>query len=209
MAERTVGIFVYDDIEVLDFAGPFEVFSVATRVALRERPESAAPFDVHLIGRSLDTIKARGGLPVVPHHGITDHPKLDVVVIPGGVVTEERQRADVVAWIRAQAETRALVASVCTGAFLLAEAGLLDGLSVTTHWEDADDLQRDFPGLTVLRDRGWVDEGRVVTSGGISAGIDMALHLVRRIAGPDLAHLTARQMEYEWRENPELFQRSV
>ena len=207
MALRTVGIYVYDEVEVLDFAGPFEVFSVASRVSRRDRPNRPLPFEARLIGRSWDTVKARAALPVTPHYAISDHPKLDVLVVPGGVVDGERKKTDVIDWIRRQAESRAVVASVCTGAFLLAEAGLLNDRAATTHWEDADDLSRDFPALRVVRDVGWVDEGAVVTSAGISAGIDMALHLVRRLTDAELAALTARQMEYDWRDDPGAFQR--
>jgi transcriptional regulator GlxA family with amidase domain len=95
-----------------------------------------------------------------------------------------------------------LVASICTGAFLLAKAGVLDGKAVTTHWEDIDDLKAMFPGLDVRTGQRWVDEGTVVTSAGISAGIDMSLHLVERLAGRALAERTARQMEFDWTENP-------
>jgi transcriptional regulator GlxA family with amidase domain len=114
------------------------------------------------------------------------------------VVTAEQAKPEVIAWIAATARDCELVASVCTGAFLLAAAGLLDGQPATTHWEDQADLRAAFPQVEVLSDRRWVDNGRVVTSGGISAGMDMSLHLVERLAGRELAVSTARQMEYDW-----------
>jgi len=195
---ETVGIYVFDDVEVLDFAAPFEVFSTASRV--HARGAGGAPrFDVVLIADEPRTVKARGGFPVVCARSIVDHPPLDVLIVPGGVVTRELERPTVIGWIAARAGTTALTASVCTGAFLLARAGLLDGRRVTTHWEDIADLRRMFPRLKVEDGPRWIDEGAVVTSAGISAGIDMSLHLVARLAGDELAVRTARQMDYEWR----------
>lgn len=196
---RNVGIYIYDDVEVLDFAGPFEVFSVASRVAVRQAPDAPPPFTVFTVSRDGARVAARGRLGVAPAYGIDGHPDIDLLIIPGGVVDAELARPAVVDWIRARAADAEIVASVCTGAFLLAEAGLLDGLEATTHWEDADDLAARHPRLTVVRDAGgWIDEGRIVTSAGISAGIDMSLHLVGRLLGRAMAERTARQMEYRW-----------
>jgi transcriptional regulator GlxA family with amidase domain len=131
--------------------------------------------------------------------GFAEHPAFDVLLVPGGEVSAELERTQVSAWIADVARRATLTASVCTGAFLLAKAGLLDGRRVTTHWEDAADLQRSFPELTVEKDVPWVDEGELVTSAGISAGLDMSLHLVARLASSELAERTARQMDYLWR----------
>ncbi len=188
-----VGIYIYDDAEVLDFSGPFEVFSTATRVA-----EASAPFSVFLIAEAQRTIQARGGYLVQPHYGIDDHPALDLLIVVGGVHLNEMKNRRAIAWIRQQADQARLVASVCTGAFLLAEAGVLTHQRVTTHWEDIPDLRSSYPELTVVEEQRWVDDGEVVTSGGISAGIDMSLYLVGRLASPALAEKTARQMEYDW-----------
>ena len=193
-----VGIYVFDDVEVLDFAGPYEVFTTASRVAARRG--GAAPFSVCTVAPSAAVVRARAGLVVVPDHAIVDHPKLDVLIVPGGVVDRELLRPGLSTWIAAVAAGTEVTASVCTGAFLLAAAGLLTGRRATTHWEDQADLARAFPQLCVVPELPWVDEGRVVTSGGISAGIDMSLHLVARLAGQELAAATARQMEYRWRE---------
>ncbi|WP_316979796.1 DJ-1/PfpI family protein [Shumkonia mesophila] len=197
-APRTVGIYVYDEVEVLDFAGPFEVFSVAARLALRTAPTEPPPFSVVTISRTGQPIAARGGLVVVPACAIDAHPGLDLLIVPGGVVDGEL-RTDVIEWISRQAGRAEIVASVCTGAFLLAAAGLLRGLRATTHWEDAADLAARHPETAVIEDVGWVDEGRIVTSAGISAGIDMSLYLVERLLGRPAAERTARQMEYRRR----------
>lgn len=195
---KTVAIFVFDEIEVLDFSGPFEVFSVANRLAVKAG--AAQPFNVITVSRSGGEIVARGGYRFVASHGFANEPDIDILLIPGGVVDRECERADVVSWIKSAHERASLTASVCTGAFLLAKAGLLDGHTVTTHWEDIDDLERLYPTLTVKRDVPWVDEGAIVTSGGISAGISMSLHLVRRLLGADFATGVARQMEYQWHD---------
>jgi transcriptional regulator GlxA family with amidase domain len=137
----------------------------------------------------------------LPDCGLTPGAGIDVLIVPGGDVSQVIERCEVIAWIRDQAHSVSILASVCTGAFLLAKAGLPDGLVVTTHWEDQHDLQAQFPALSLRADVSWVDCGKIVTSGGISAGIDMSLHLVERLAGRQLALATARQMEYRWNEN--------
>jgi transcriptional regulator GlxA family with amidase domain len=197
-----VGMYVYDQVEVLDFAGPYEVFSTATRVASRLTPGTPAPFSVALIAREARLVRARAGLEVRPSFTIDDHPPLDVLLVPGGVHDGELARGDVIAWIARQGATARLTASVCTGAFLLAAAGLLDGLEVTTHWEDCADLARAFPGVVVREGVRWIEHERVATSAGISAGLDMSLRLVARLAGDALASATARQMDYAWRSDP-------
>jgi transcriptional regulator GlxA family with amidase domain len=197
---RNVGIYVYDDVEVLDFAGPFEVFSTASRVSRRAQPDAEAPFEVFTVGASRGPVKARGGLVVEPRYSFADHPNLDVLLVPGGVVTAELARPRVIAWVAARSATAELTASVCTGAFLLARAGLLKGKTATTHWEDLTDLRAMAPATRVVPGVRWVEEGSVLTSAGISAGLDMSLHIVARLAGHDLAVRTARQMDYEWRD---------
>ena len=195
-----IGIYVYPDVEVLDFAGPFEVFSTATRVARRARPDAPASFAVTLVAAQDGPVKARGGFTVLPDATFASHPPLDVVLVPGGVHEPELDRPELAEWLRKQAASAKLVASVCTGAFLLARAGLLDRLEVTTHWEDVADLRRLFPALAVREGARWVEHERIMTSAGISAGLDMSLRIVARLAGEDLAERTARQMEYDWRK---------
>ncbi len=192
----TVAIFIFDEVEVLDFAGPFEVFSTASRV--RARAGAEAPFRVVTIAKGPGPVSARGGLSVSPRHHFGEHPDIDVLIVPGGDVTRELGDAQVIQWI-AEVSTKAqLTASVCTGAFLLAAAGLLEGRRVTTHWEDVDDLRQQFPRLRVEGGERWIDEGPIATSAGISAGIDLCLHLVGRLEGDELAVRTARQMDYPW-----------
>ena len=193
-----VGIVVFDEVEVLDACGPFEVFSVASRVARRTHPDRPAPFRVATVsvgdGRE---VTARGGLRLLADHTLDDAPGFDVVMVPGGVTAAVETDPRLLAWLRSARGGSDLIASVCTGAFVLAEAGLLAG-PVTTHWEDVDELRRRFPHLDVEDDARYIDLGDVATSAGVSAGIDLSLAIVGRYAGEDLAVATARQMDYPW-----------
>jgi transcriptional regulator GlxA family with amidase domain len=144
-------------------------------------------------------IRCRGGLLVQPHHTLESHPPLDIVVVPGGFGTREQiKNQTVLDWVAAQSKT-ALTTSVCTGAFLLAANGLLDGKKATTHWASIDWMRRMYPEVTTLDDQRVIDEGQIITSAGVSAGIDMALHVVERLHGRATAEATARGMEYDWR----------
>lgn len=201
---RTIGIFVFDDVELLDLAGPYEVFTCASRVHARLNPGAETPFKVLTIGKSSAPTRARAGLGVLPDADFADHAQVDVLVVPGGVVTAELNKPEVIAWIAKTARGSELITSVCTGAFLLAQAGLLTGKQATTHWEDMDDLQSLFPQVDVVRERRWVRNGNTITSGGISAGIDMSLHLVETLVSRELAVRTARQMEYTWNEDTQM-----
>ncbi|MDQ6693855.1 MAG: DJ-1/PfpI family protein [Chloroflexota bacterium] len=193
----SVGILIFDDVEVLDCCGPFEVF--ATTVLPGDDASSGSrPFNVFTVAEESRLVRCRGGLMVQPHHTINDHPALDIVVVPGGWGTRrEVNNPRLIEWIRSQAELRSLITSVCTGAFMLGAAGLLDGQEATTHWASIERLRATHPLAHVHDDVRFTDNGRVVTSAGISAGIDMSLHLVGRLLGPDVAAHTARNMEYE------------
>jgi transcriptional regulator GlxA family with amidase domain len=193
-----VGIYIYDHAEVLDFSGPFEVFTTASRVAAAQG--QPAPFNTFLISERGALVKARAGYQILPNYGFESHPLIDVLIVVGGVHEEEMEKPAVLEWVQKQGKTVKLVASVCTGAFILAKAGILTNHKVTTHWDDTCDLKQQFQDLTVVENTRWVDEGSVVTSGGISAGIDMSLHLVERLSSRELAKLTARLMEFNWTE---------
>lgn len=199
---RNVGIYIFDEVEVLDLGGPFEVFSTASRVSSRWQPGTEQPFEVFTIADAFGTVRARGGLRVQPNFDITNHPAIDIFIVPGGVVTAELRRDSIIGWITRTAAKASLTASVCTGAFFLGKAGLLSGKSITTHWEDIDDFRLMFPEISVQGEKRWVDAGTIVTSAGISAGLDMSLHLVARLEGEELAVKTARQMDYAWQRSP-------
>lgn len=191
-----VAIYIYDNAEVLDFSGPFEVFSTASRLS---KPEGI--FNVFLLAQDNAQVNARGGFNVIPSYSFVKHPEIDILIIVGGIHTEELKKPSVINWVSNTAVNAKIVASVCTGAFILAKAGLLSNLKVTTHWKDIEDLKKSFPDLTVVDSQRWVDQGKYVTSGGISAGIDMSLHLVSKLSNMTLAEKTAQQMEYNWNKN--------
>lgn len=191
-----IGIYIYEDAEVLDFSGPFEVFSTAKRMS-----DNSTIDHVFLVAETRNEVLARGGYKVLPHYGFESHPTVDVLVVVGGVHTKELTKQSVLNWVKQQASTAKLVTSVCTGAFILAEAGVLKNENVTTHWEDIPDLRSNYPNLTVIENKRWVQQGIIITSGGISAGIDMSLHLVSLIEDSDLAEKTAKQMEFSWTKN--------
>ena len=195
---RNVGILVFDGVEVLDFCGPFEVFNISRT---REAPgEDERLFNVRIVAEERRTIDCTGGLMVQPHLAIDDaEARFDILVVPGGRGTRrERLNERLLDWIAAQDAQTELMTSVCTGAFLLAERGLLDGKRATTHWASVEWMTGQYPNVQMLADARVVDEGHIVTSAGVSAGIDMALHIVARLHGEDAAAFTARRMEYDY-----------
>lgn len=194
MRQQTVGILLFNEVEVLDFAGPFEVFSLPASIETNEKLLS-----VHTVSENGKLISARNGLQVKPDFSFDNHPAFDIIIVPGGYGAEEIEiyNEHVISWIQQQASKVKIVASVCTGALLLAKAGLLDGKTATTHWMDLDRLENEFPNVSVKRDVKFVDEGAIITSGGISAGINMSFHLVAKLCGEQIARDTAKRMEYE------------
>jgi transcriptional regulator GlxA family with amidase domain len=192
-AQRTVVILIFDDAEVLDFCGPLEVFSVTGR------DRDPRPFRVVLAAERHGPVLARNGLSVNPDYTLADCPRADLVLVPGGQGTRKlMHNAAVVDWVRRRAAEAELVLSVCTGALILAKAGLLDGLVATTHHGALDLLRQTAPNTTIRENTRFVDNGRIITSGGIAAGIDMALHVVGRLLSSEVAAETARHMEYPW-----------
>jgi transcriptional regulator GlxA family with amidase domain len=199
--QKRVGILVYPEVEVLDFAGPFEVFSV-TRLDEERRREQPSPFEVVLVAERTAPVRASGGLRVLPEYDLVGCPPLDVLVVPGGWGSRrEVDNAALIGWIRERAARAEVTASVCTGAFLLARAGLLNGRPATTHWRSLDRLRDTFPAVTVERHRHVVQDGALFTSAGIAAGIDLALQVVARYHGEAVARATARHMEYPYPED--------
>jgi transcriptional regulator GlxA family with amidase domain len=197
MTRTTVGILLFDDVEVLDFAGPFEVFSRTRLVpgAESRRSDESAPFEVFTLARGR-TIRAVGGLTVQPAHSLDDTPPIDILVVPGGFGTRALLNDDAtLAWIRGTAQAAAQVTSVCTGALLLAQVGLLRGRRATTHWAALDLLASIDPTITIERDSRVVWD-TVATSAGVSAGIDMAFSVVEKLHGAGVANETARYIEY-------------
>ena len=189
---------IFPQVEVLDFCGPFEVFSV-TRLNEERRREEPSPFEVLLVAESAEPVVATGGLRVIPDTPIDGCAPLHVLVVPGGQGTRsEIKNQRLLEWIADRGKTVETLASVCTGAMLLGQAGLLDGRRATTHWRSLPWLRESFPTVTVEEKLHVVEDGRVLTSAGISAGIDMALRVVARYHGEAIARATARHMEYRY-----------
>lgn len=188
-----VGIFLFDDVEVLDFAGPFEVFSVT------EIENGQQPFVVETVSEKGNLVIATNGLKIQPDYSFDNVPRFDILIIPGGLGAREREmyNNNVINWITNQMKTVQLMTSVCTGALLLAKAGLLNGKRATTHWASLERLKKEFPQVEVQREDKFVDEGNIITSGGISAGINMSFHMVKRLLGSEVAQNTTKIMEYE------------
>jgi len=193
MSVRRVAILIFDEVEVLDFCGPFEVFSVAGRDL------DPKPFEVYTVAEGSGPVSARGGLSVNPRYTLADCPAPDILLVPGGYGTRrEMHNQGLIEWIRGRAAECEMVLSVCTGSLLLGKAGLLDGLAATTHFGALGLLGEVAPRAEVRPGLRFVDNGRVITSAGVAAGIDMSFHTVARLLGRETAEETARYIEYEW-----------
>jgi transcriptional regulator GlxA family with amidase domain len=197
----TVGILVFDQVEVLDVAGPFEVFTV-TRLNKELRQEESSPFRVLLVSENMDQVSAVGGLRFTPDVTQDNCPELDLLIVPGGWGTRTQvKNANLLKWIANKSRRTRLTGSVCTGSSLLGEAGLLDGREATTHWRTFNFLRQAAPKAYIREDLRVTMDGSIFTSAGISAGIDMALHIVSYLFGTKTGEATALQMEYPYPQN--------
>jgi transcriptional regulator GlxA family with amidase domain len=191
MNKRNTAILIFDDVEVLDFAGPFEAFSVTNELS------DYSLLNVYTVARVKAPVIARNGLSVNPDYSIIEAPQPDILIVPGGSGTRPiLQQQDVLAWIQQTSQSAEKVLSVCTGALLLAKVGLLDGLQSTTHHSAFDLLGKIAPDTEIVRDVRFVDNGKVITAAGISAGIDMSLYVIEMLFGKETAHHTTEYMEY-------------
>jgi transcriptional regulator GlxA family with amidase domain len=192
---RNVLVTLFDDVDALDFTGPLEVFSITG-----QRATGPVPFTVTTVAeRRTPPITTRSGMRVIPYYTFNDAIQADILIVPGGLgARHERLNAVMINFLRQQAIKAEIVMSICTGALLLGTAGLLDGLNVTTHKGALEELAEIAPSACVLSDRRVIDNGQIITSAGISAGIDAALYVVQRLLGPVTASETANHMEYAW-----------
>lgn len=187
---RTIGLLSYDDMQALDLTGPLDVFGAANALA-----PGIPPYGLQVIGVHPGTVRAENGLAVLPACSIEDAPSLDTLLIPGGVGSRlGNADPQLLAWLCRQAETARRVVTVCTGAYMLAATGLLDGRRVATHWQYAEDLARRFPAIHVEPERLFLRDGRFATSGGLTAGIDLALALVEEDLGAATSLAVARYL---------------
>lgn len=193
-----VGILIFDNVEVLDVAGPFEVFSV-TRLNEQRRFEDASPFKVILIAEKSKQIVAIGGLRLTPDFTFDNCPDLDLLIIPGGWGTRrEINNTAIIKWISNQASKSMLTASVCTGSSLLGKAGLLDNRNATTHWRSFDFLRESAPKAHILKDIRFTLDEPIFTSAGVAAGIDLSLYIVSHLLGIEIGYSTSRYMVYPY-----------
>lgn len=198
---RNVAIVLYDGVEVLDFAGPSEVFASAGNIA----GVSGAPaYRVYTVGVTKAPVKSQGFVTVVPEFSIDDAPKPDILVLPGGQSFTLTSNSRFMAWAKPAIEASELTLTVCSGAFVAAKAGALDGRQATTWYGSVPLLKKEYPAVDVQSGRRFVDSGRIITTAGVSAGIDGALHVVARLTGRNAADRTARYMEYHWTPEPYL-----
>jgi transcriptional regulator GlxA family with amidase domain len=187
-----VAIVVSNGVELLDFAGPGEVFKTTSLA------DKSKAFDVYTVGVSKKPIMSQRFVEVVPQFDISDSPQPDIIVIPGGGAIGLRKNPQFMTWFSDAAKNAKIVMSVCTGAFVLADAGLLNGEEATTHHSALQLLAKNYPKIDVRPGTRFIDNGKVVTTAGISAGIDGALHVVARLHGLLVAEHTAQYMEYHW-----------
>ncbi|RKH13390.1 DJ-1/PfpI family protein [Corallococcus sp. CA053C] len=183
---KKVAILIFNGVQIIDYTGPYEVFG-------------AADFDVYTVAETKEPVTTVMGMTVVPKHSFADAPQADVVVVPGGRVGDAQRSGATLKWVTDQSARARQTLSVCNGAFILASAGLLEGLTATTTAGNLQSMQAAFPGIKVVDDQRFVDNGKVVTAAGLSAGIDGALHVVAKLGGLGLAQQVALGEEYEWR----------
>ncbi|MCP4159947.1 MAG: DJ-1/PfpI family protein [Deltaproteobacteria bacterium] len=195
MNRKNLAILIFDDMEVMDFAGPFEVFSVTDELSNHEL------LNVYTVGQKA-TIRAKNGLKVVPDYSPESCPVPDYLIIPGGSGTRPLLEDDkLLDWIVQVADNCENVLSVCTGSLVLAKAGLLKGLKATTHHEVIGELEEMAPETEIVKDQRFVDNGKILTSAGVAAGIDMSLYMVSRLYGEEMAVKIAKYIEYRVTNN--------
>ncbi|MGH7449775.1 MAG: DJ-1/PfpI family protein [bacterium] len=182
---KRVAIFIFDGVQIIDYAAPYEVFG-------------QAGFEVFTVAEKMAAITTAMGMSVNPKYTFDNHPPANILMLPGGDVTQHQGNPKVIKWIQDQAKQAEVVLSVCNGAFFLAKAGLLDGLEATTFASLLDGLQAAAPKAKVVSDKRFVDNGKIVTSAGLSSGIDGALHVVEKVLGRGWTEVIATNLEYDW-----------
>ncbi|MCU7553292.1 DJ-1/PfpI family protein [Alteromonas sp. ASW11-19] len=181
----TVAILLFDDVQIIDFAAPYEVFG-------------HAGYDIFTVSPDGQPVVTAMGLHVSPDYGFADMPAAEAVLIPGGDVRKVKQQSAVKQWLARMQTGAEHIVSVCTGAHILAEAGLLNGQRATTFKGALDNFATDYPNVTLAPHERFVDNGQIITSAGLSSGIDAALHLVQKVSGLATARTVALHIEYDW-----------
>ena len=185
-ARRRVGILIFDGVQIIDYTGPYEIFQ-------------SADFDVYTVAQTKDPISTVAGMTVVPKYAFADAPQPEILVVPGGGVKGVLDSAATLKWVKEVSAKTQHTMSVCNGAFILAQAGLLDGLTATTTYGNVSRMRAAYPKVKVVDDKRYVDNGKIITTGGLTAGIDGALHVVALTLGKGTAQQVALGEEYDWR----------
>ncbi len=194
MTQKNVAILMFNDVQIMDFTGPYEVFAITSEI------NEDQPFNVYLVAETLNSLQTHNNLSINPDYTLLDSPVPDVIIIPGGMGTRTAiNQLQILAWIQSKGHNAELIVSVCTGALLLAKTGLLDGLVATTHHQALEELKALAPQTTIVENQRFVDNGKIITAAGISAGIDVSLYVVARLLGDEKALKTAQYMEYNWK----------
>lgn len=188
---RNAAILLFDDVEVLDFAGPFEIFSVTNEL------NDYSLLNLYTVAKNKHPIIAKNGLSVNPDYDLLEAPVADILIIPGGYgVRKVLKQPKVIDWIKKNAHSAEKVMSVCTGSFLLGKAGLLCGLKATTHYQVFDTLAEIAPDAEIIKNKRFVDNGKIITSAGVTAGIEMSFHVIASLYGTKVSEKTAEYIEY-------------
>jgi transcriptional regulator GlxA family with amidase domain len=186
-------VFIFEDMELLDFAGPFEIFSVTDQL------NDSSLFNTYTVARDNEVVSTKNRVLIKPHYTLANCPRPDILVVPGGKGARPLlNMPGLLDWVAEKAEEAKLVLSVCTGALVLAKAGVLNGLRATTHHLCFDELEAMGGGIKIYRDARYIDNGRIITSAGVAAGMDMSLYVVAKLHGAKMAQNTADYIEYDW-----------
>ena len=189
-----VAILIYNEVYLLDFAGPMEVLNDTWL------NDTTQAFVVYSVAPTSEKIKCNTGTVITPDYSILNAPVPDILVIPGGNLNLIKEYPDAANWIKSTSANTVITMSVCTGAFIIADLGLLDGLEAATWYGAEQKLQKKYPSIKVVNDKRITDNGKIITTSGVSAGIDGALHLVKKLFGKEIAVNTAKYIEYNWVE---------
>jgi transcriptional regulator GlxA family with amidase domain len=193
MKTRNVAILIFENAEVLDFSGPFEAFNVANEVA------EELLFHVYTVAETEEVVSARNGFKIIPDYSIENCPDMDILIISGGNGRKIQMRNKVITdWVKMMYDKVELLLTVCTGVFIAGHAGVLNVTKATTHHLSYDEFKETFPEIELVEDVKYVDNGKIITSGGISAGINMSLHVIDKLIGNNHGAKTADEMEYDY-----------
>lgn len=191
---KNVAVLIYDNVELMDFCGPYDVFSIANKMSLEKN------FNIFTVSERVGGVITQNGLSVNCEYSINNCPNIDILIVPGGQGSrKEMKNENILNWIKSCYSESELILSVCTGALLLANCQLLDGLYATTHHNAIEILKEILPKAKIVKDKRFVDNGKIILSAGVSSGIDMSLYVLGKLLGEDLVLKVKENMEYDWK----------